>query len=66
MIEYMTEQGDTFDTIALDFYEDEFKASALIAANPQYAGTIFFEAGITLNIPAIEEDIPSTLPPWRH
>jgi hypothetical protein len=66
MAEYVTEQGDTFDTVALDFYDDEFKAAELIKANPEHAGTLIFAAGVTLMIPALAEDIPPTLPPWRR
>lgn len=63
---YMTVDGDTFDMIALDFYNDEFKAHLIIQANPSYARTITFKAGVILKVPIIEEDRPSTLPPWKR
>lgn len=63
--DYTTSQGDTFDSIALDFYGDEFKAPELILANPEYAGVIVFEAGVTLSVPELEDTAASTLPPWR-
>jgi phage tail protein X len=62
---YKTLQGDTFDMIALDFYGDEKYASNIIQSNPDLASTIIFEAGVTLNIPVIEDTASSTLPPWR-
>ena len=63
---YTTQSGDTFDMVALDFYNDEFLASELIRANPQYAGVLRFPAGVELNIPLLEETASQTLPPWRR
>lgn len=62
---YKTLHGDTWDAIALDFYNDEKYASTIIQANPNYIGTIIFEAGIELKIPIIDDTAASTLPPWR-
>lgn len=64
--QYETLQGDTFDMIALDFYNDESLASEIIKSNPEYCSTIVFDAGIVLLIPIIEETAPSTLPPWKR
>ena len=44
--EYITEEGDTYDALALDFYDDEQMASYIIQANPQYMEILVFEAGI--------------------
>lgn len=66
MAKYVTRQGDTFDIIALLFYDDEFKAAEIIKANPEYAGTVVFDAGVTLEIPALPAEQPTTLPPWRR
>lgn len=63
---YTTKQGDTFDIIALDLYDDEFKASILMQANPQYVSTITFSAGVSLKYPIIEDETPETLPPWKR
>lgn len=63
---YITVDGDTFDIIALDYYADEFKSHLIIQANPQYASTITFKGGIELKVPIIEQDKPSTLPPWKR
>lgn len=63
---YETLQGDTFDMIALDFYNDEKYASTIIQANPEYCDAIIFDAGINLKIPIIDEQTPETLPPWKR
>lgn len=64
--EYTTMQGDTFDMLALDAYDDEFKAHLIIQANPQYANVLVFDAGVKLTIPIIEQEAASTLPPWKR
>ena len=63
---YTTMAGDTFDMIALDAYNDEFRAVEIIRANSQYAGVVSFDAGVVLRIPYLEETAPETLPPWKR
>lgn len=63
---YTTKQGDTFDIIALQQYNDEFQASVLMQANPTHISTVIFPAGIILTIPDIEDEAASTLPPWKR
>ena len=64
---YITIEGDTFDALALRFYNDEKLASTIIQANPDYCDTLIFEAGISLTIPAaVAVVMPETLPPWRR
>ena len=64
---YITVEGDTFDSLALRFYDDEKLASTIIQANPDHCGTLIFEAGISLTIPeAAAAVMPETLPPWRR
>ena len=65
-LEYTTMQGDTFDIIALDVYNDEFKAHLIIEDNPQYASIIVFDDGIKLRIRKIEKEAALTLPPWKR
>lgn len=65
-ISYTTMQGDTFDMLALDVYNDEFQSVRIIRANPQYAGVLVFEAGVVLTIPAPEAKRNETLPPWKR
>lgn len=62
-----TVEGDTFDALALEFYNDEKQASKIIAANLDHCDTLIFEAGVELRIPTIEDvELPETLPPWRR
>ena len=65
--EHITVEGDTFDGLALLYYDDEKLASSIIAANLDYCDTLIFEAGVSLRIPAINTvEMPQTLPPWRR
>ena len=65
---YETKQGDTWDSIAFDFYTEEKLASVIVEANSQYADVLIFDAGVYLKIPVIDEDeeTPGTAPPWRQ
>ena len=66
MRKHTTVQGDTFDALALKYYNEEKLASTIIRANPDYCGTLIFDAGVVLSIPdAPEVVMPETLPPWR-
>ena len=64
---YVTIEGDTFDALALAFYNNEKLASTIIQANPDYCDVLIFEAGISLKIPvATTVTPPESLPPWRR
>lgn len=64
---HITVEGDTFDALALEYYDDEKLASTIIGANPDYCATLIFEAGVSLTIPDVTSVIyPETLPPWRR
>lgn len=63
---YKTIKGDTFDSIALDFYNQENLASQIINANMDYRRVLIFNAGIKLKIPVIEEQTAASLPPWKR
>lgn len=63
---YETIRGDTFDMIALDFYNEETFASILIQANPEHRTILVFDAGVKLKIPIVEEQASETLPPWKR
>ncbi len=66
-ISYTTIQNDTFDIIALDFWNDESKAPLIIEANPEYKNVIVFDAGIALKIPIINTNqVADSLPPWKR
>lgn len=63
----VTVEGETFDMLALKYYNDEKLASAIIQANPDYCDTLIFGAGVSLKIPDVSTvTIPETLPPWRR
>ncbi len=64
---YTTVQNDTFDMIALDFWNDEFLAPEIIKENPEYKNIIIFDAGIQLKVPAIDMNkSPQSMPPWKR
>lgn len=64
---HITVQGETFDGLALKYYNDEKQASAIIAANLDYCDTLIFDAGVSLVIPdEATLELPETLPPWRR
>ena len=64
---HITVQGDTFDGLALRYYNDEKQASAIVAANLDYCGTLVSDAGVLLTIPDESAlTLPETLPPWRR
>lgn len=64
---YTTKEGDTFDMIALSFYDEEKMATTIIEANPDYSDVIIFDADVELIIPIVEDiDGIETTPPWRR
>ena len=64
---YTTKEGDMFDMIALNFYNEEKMATTIIEANPDYSDVIIFDADIELIIPIVEDvDGIETTPPWRR
>lgn len=64
--QYETVEGDTFDIISLAFYGVEHYSTEIMKENPEHVGTVIFSAGVTLNIPIIEQPAASTLPPWKR
>lgn len=65
--EYRTQEGDTFDALALQIYNEERLAHYIIEFNPNYADVLVFDANVTLRLPIVENvETPDTLPPWRR
>lgn len=65
--EYITQEGDTFDLLALDMYNDERLAHYIIEYNPDYSDVIVFEGGVFLKLPVVEAaETSETIPPWRR
>lgn len=63
---YVTNQGETWDTISLDFYGTPYRMKELIECNRQYSDVLVFEGGVELNIPILEEESANTLAPWKR
>lgn len=64
---YTTKEGDMFDMIALNFYNEEKMATTIIEANPDYADVVIFDADIELIIPIVQDtEGIETKPPWRR
>lgn len=65
---YTTELGDTFDQIALKVYGSELLVQPLYAANEDYLECWRFEAGVSLNVPDIDEAkaFADVVPVWRQ
>ena len=64
---HITAEGDAFDALALEYYNNEKLASTIIQANPDHCDTLIFDAGVPLVIPdATVVAFPETLPPWRR
>ncbi len=64
---YTAAAGESFNSIAFKFYNNEFMADKLMKENPRYVRMLTFEGGETLTIP-IYDDVESkeTLAPWRR
>jgi nucleoid-associated protein YgaU len=66
MAVYTTKSGDTWDVIAKQVYDDEYKADVLMEANPEKIDTFIFSAGECLTVPDLEEKDDGSLPPWKY
>jgi len=65
MREYVTVQGDLWDSIARQLYDNEALMHILIDANPQYRNIAVFPANCILIVPEITRAVRVTWPPWR-
>ncbi|MGI6436412.1 MAG: tail protein X [Syntrophomonadaceae bacterium] len=63
---YSTQQGDTWDLVALRTLGSEKYMTVLMEANNKHRETVIFSAGVKLVIPDIDTPIPATLPPWKR
>ena len=68
MSTYTTKQGDMWDQIALSQYGAVSAMVPLMMANTQHIGTYIFPAGVTLELPEIDDGNPAmaVLPPWKQ
>lgn len=63
--DYLALEGDTFDSIAFEFYSEETFAHHIMQANPNYLQTIVFVGGEHLKIPIFDTlETSESLPPW--
>lgn len=66
---YETVAQDTWDIIAKQVYGSEALMDQLIRANLQHRKTVFFSAGVVLNVPDIDTEsaeFAENLPPWKR
>jgi len=64
--------GDSWDWLALAFYDNEKYAVDLMNANPEYCGKMVFTGGETIYIPemnipedSVEASLANTIAPWK-
>lgn len=66
---YRTEQGDTWDMIALRMHPTigaEKLMDILLDYNPEHIHTVIFPANVILNIPDVDVPVISSLPAWKR
>lgn len=63
---YVTNQGDTWDMISLDFYGTPYRMKELIDCNPQYSDVLVFDDCYPLDIPILDEESADTLALWKQ
>lgn len=64
---HIAKRGETWDSIAFEWYLEEREAATILKANPGMAHIVSFEGGEKIRVPIIEKaNTPSTLAPWRR
>ena len=58
--------GDTWDMLALDYYDEEMLAPLLLRYNPELDDIIVFEENTMIAVPDIDRDSLAAMPPWRQ
>jgi len=68
-INYVVKEGDRWDTIAYEMYNDPYLYEIIIQANPQFLAHAYPPSGVVLKIPVLEiEDTDNQEvinPPWQ-
>jgi len=64
-MKYITKSGDSFDSIAYEFYKESRYVTDLINANREYIATFIFSAGVELEIPEVSKVQKTKTPPWK-
>ena len=63
---YITTQGETWDSISLDFYGTPHRIKELTDCNRQHTDVLIFEANVELDIPILDDISSTTLAPWKR
>lgn len=63
---YIAQAGDTFDSLSLDFYDNERSSSTIIQSNLKYRKSLVFAGGEKLFVPIVDASPAATLPPWKR
>lgn len=71
LTEYITKEGDRWDTVAFLAYGDPFAYKEIAYANPGFPVTAVMPAGIRIVVPIIKTadavlNDADTLPPWKR
>lgn len=66
MKKYTTKQGDTWDIVALNLFDNQKLVDELFRSNLDHADVIIFDAGTVLNVPEIEVVANVNIPPWER
>lgn len=68
--QYVTQDGERWDTVAYKAYGRADLAHIIITANPGIPVTAWLKGGTVLEIPILEETMVKTdaelLPPWKR
>ena len=66
-IVHVTTAGERWDLLAWQYYGEATGYSPIIMANPNVAITPQFDAGVTIEVPILEQPdvITTDLPPWK-
>jgi phage tail protein X len=64
--QYITTQGDMWDSIAFRQLGSVSHTDKLINSNRQYREFYIFPAGITLTLPVVAPSTADNLPPWKQ
>jgi phage tail protein X len=65
--EYITKDGDRWDTIAYEYYGDATLYESIISANPDIPITPVLKSGLKITVLVIDIQTSTTedLPPWK-
>lgn len=65
-MQYTTKLGDTFDSIAFEYYNNERMAKTIMDANIRHIDKVIFSSSVVLTIPVVDTTPEANLPPWKR